>query len=90
LVSMSLVIWSSCAPLACMNRNEYHTPWRRAARRVLSLRAVMASRSGRRSPFWRAKAGSGGPAMPMAVPPGLRTRSDLARVSPPWESRTMS
>ena len=57
---------------------------------VLWLRAVMASRSGRRSPCWRAKAGSGGPAMPMAVPPGFRTRSDLARVSPPWESRTMS
>ena len=30
----------------------------------------MASRSGRRSPLWRAKAGSGGPAMPMAIPPG--------------------
>jgi len=73
-----------------MNKNQYRTPWPRAARRVLWLSAVMASRSGRPSPCWRAKAGSGGPAMPMAVALGLRTRSDLARVSPPWESKTMS
>ena len=54
--------------------------------------------SGRRSPAategsgrpCRAKAGSGGPAIPMALPPGLSTRRDFSRFSPPRLSSTRS
>ena len=58
------------------------TPSFLACRRTLLLSAVIARRSSGFSPAARAKAGSGGPAMPMAVPPGVRTRSDLLEVLP--------
>jgi hypothetical protein len=63
-----------------------------AARRSACLQA----QPGYAQPQWKpesALAGEvwvGGPAMPMTVPPGLRTRRDLASVSPPWVSRTRS
>ncbi len=44
-----------------------------------ALRAVIARRSTGFRPASRAKAGSGGPAMPMALPPGLSTRRDFSR-----------
>ncbi|KAF0649349.1 hypothetical protein K701_13430 [Streptomyces fradiae ATCC 10745 = DSM 40063] len=66
------------------------TPRRLAWRRVLALRAVTARRRTGFEPSSRALAGSGGPTTEMAWPPGLRTRRDLARFSPPRESRTTS
>src|SRR5437588_865849 len=70
-----------------MKRNEYRRPRRCAARRVLKLSRAMTTRSGGRSPCWRAKSGSGGPAIPMAMPPGFKTRSDFASVSAGFEAR---
>ena len=80
----------SWSPLARMSRNSYETPSFRACLRILPLKPAIASRNRGFRPAVRAKAGSGGPAIPMAFPPVLSTRRDFSRFSPPRLSSTRS
>src|SRR6266704_6851220 len=85
--SARAAIARSCSPLAFMNRNEYRT-WRRRARSLVrALSSTVARRTTGLAPICLAKAGSGGPARPMAMPPGLSTRRDFSSVCPPRLSR---
>lgn len=88
LASMSLVISGEVRAAGAHEQQRLaHAP---ANRRLARLEA----QQGHGQPQWKGEsllAGEvwvGRPAMPMAVPPRFRTRSDLASVSPPWESRT--
>jgi hypothetical protein len=58
-----------------MNRNAWRTPRVRASQQVRPLSAAMTGASSG-LPSWRAKAGSAGPTMLMASPPGAITVSD--------------
>src|ERR687897_886515 len=68
-----------------MNRNEYLTPSFRACLRTLRLSSPITTPMNFGAPSCFANPGSGGPATPIACPPGLRTVRDFSRFSPPGE-----